>query len=93
MLEYSDGLDTDFIILASSSGGFRVGAWDGLRWQDVFPIYEDCGKYKIELEGNETKPSVVCCGIVIYRGTPQEYVSLVSIEAGTSFKSTRRYEF
>ena len=40
LLEYSNTIDTDFVILASSSGGLRLGAWNGLRWADVFPIYQ-----------------------------------------------------
>ena len=53
LLEYCTTIDTDFIILASSSGGLRVGAWNGLRWADVFPIYEIDGKYKVELKEDE----------------------------------------
>jgi len=59
-LEYSNTIDTDFVILASSSGGLRLGAWNGLRWADVFPIYQINGKYKVELKDNEQGNSCLC---------------------------------
>ena len=80
LLEYSGTIDTDFIILASSSGGLRLGAWNGLRWADVFPIYHVEGKYKIELKDGE-QGNVVCAGMVIYKSTPEQYTALISLEA------------
>lgn len=80
MLEYSRSIETDFVILASSSGGFRSGSWNGQRWENVFPIYEVNGTYKIEIEKDDAA-NVVCAGMVIYKGTPDEYVCLISLEA------------
>ena len=80
LLEYSGTIDTDFIILASSSGGLRLGAWNGLRWADVFPIYQIDGKYKVELKDNE-QGIVVCAGMVIYKNTPEQYTALISLES------------
>ncbi len=80
LLEYSRTIDTNFIILASSSGGLRVGAWNGLRWADVFPIYEVNGKYKVELKQDE-QGIVVCAGMVVYKNTPEQYTALISLEA------------
>lgn len=80
LLEYSDSIDTDFIILASSSGGLRVGTWDNISWGDVFPVYEIAGEYKVELSQNESG-RIVCAGMRVYRGTPDEYMALISIEA------------
>lgn len=80
MLEYSDGISTDFVILASSSGGLRVGAWDGLTWDYVAPVYQVEGEYKIELAKGE-KGTIVCAAMTVYRGTPEEYTALISIEA------------
>ncbi|MGB6462862.1 MAG: hypothetical protein WBF38_01380 [Nitrosotalea sp.] len=80
LLEYSDGIDTDFIILASSSGGLRVGAWNDVRWSDVFPIYRVNEEYKIDLSQNESG-RIVCAAMRVYRGTTEEYTALVSIEA------------
>jgi len=80
LLEYSGTIDTDFVILASSSGGLRLGAWNGLRWADVFPIYQIDGKYKVELKDNE-QGTVVCGGMVIYKNTPEQYTVLISLES------------
>lgn len=80
LLEYCSTIDTEFVILASSSGGLRVGAWNGLRWADVFPIYKVDGKYKVELKEDE-QGSIVCAGMVVYKNTPEQYTALISLEA------------
>jgi hypothetical protein len=81
MLEHSDSVETSFVIMATSSGGFRLGAWDKQIWGNVFPIYETNGKYVIDLPENEIKESRVVCGaMIIYKDT-EEYISLISIEA------------
>ena len=80
MLEHSPDIATDFIILASSSGGFRVGAWDNLTWGRIFPIYQVNKEYKTELDKKE-QGNIVCAGMTVYKGTPEEYHTLISIEA------------
>jgi len=79
MLEYSTSIQTDFVILASSSGGLRVGAWDGLTWGDVFPIYEKDGVYSLDNPNNDSR--IVCGAMKIYRRTPSEYIALISKES------------
>ena len=82
LLEYSDSIDTDFILLASSSGGLRVGAWANQVWGNIFPIYKVGEDYKIELEGSEKLAAkIVCAAMTIYKGTKEEYIALISIEA------------
>jgi len=82
LLEYSDSIDTDFLLLASSSGGLRVGAWNNQKWENIFPIYRINDEFKIELETHEqASATIVCAGMVVYKGTPEEYIALVSIEA------------
>ena len=80
LLEYSNDIQTDFIILAQSSGGLRIGAWDDLKWGNVFPIYQIEDQFKIELEKDEIG-KVVCAAIIIHQGTAFEYTALISIEA------------
>jgi len=80
LLEYSNSIETDFIILASSSGGLRVGAWNDQKWDNVFPIYMVNGEYKIDLKDSE-KGKVVCAAMTVYKGTTEEYTALMSIEA------------
>lgn len=82
MLEYSSDMATDFIILAMSSGGFRLGAWNDLTWDCIFPVYDVNGEYKTELKTSDSPiAKVVCGGITIYKGTPEKYIALISIEA------------
>jgi len=88
LLEYSITIETDFVILASSSGGLRLGAWDGLTWEDVFPIYQVNGRYKVELKDDENA-TIVCAGMVIYKNTPEQYTALISIE---SWKKLQEYK-
>ena len=80
MLEHSENLAIDFVILSQSSGGFRVGSWNEITWESVFPVYKANGEYKIELKDGE-QGQVVCGAMTIYKGSTQEYESLFSIEA------------
>lgn len=80
LLEYTTDISTDFVILASSSGGLRLGAWNNLRWGDVFPIYDANGKYKIELKDDE-QGKVVCAAMTIYKNSEEQYTALISLEA------------
>ncbi|HUT06469.1 MAG TPA: hypothetical protein VMW74_07270 [Nitrosopumilaceae archaeon] len=89
LLEYSDSIDTDFILLASSSGGLRVGAWNNQKWGNIFPIYQIDGQYKIELEKSDNA-TIVCAGMIVYKGTREEYIALVSIEAWTKLQEYKR---
>ena len=58
----------------------RLGAWNNLRWEDVYPIYKVRGKYKIELKNGE-QGKIVCAGMVIYKSTEEQYTALISLEA------------
>lgn len=80
MLEYSDRISTDFIILAASSGGFRLGAWDSMKWGNLFSVIKNHDGFQI-IETFEDHTLTVCAGITIYGGTPDEYRALISIEA------------
>ena len=81
MLTNTQEISTKALILTMTSGGFREGAWDTLVWKDLFPIYKtDDEKYKVELEKDE-KAKVVCGAMTIYRGSLEEYIALISIEA------------
>lgn len=89
MLEHSSKVDTDFIILASSSGGLRVGAWENQTWGNIFPIYQIGDEYRIELKNGENG-TVVSAGMIVYRGTPEEYVALISKEAWDKLEEYRK---
>jgi len=78
LLEHSDNLAIEFVILAESSGGFRVGAWNDITWECIYPVYKVKNDYKLESYNNGT---IVCGVMKIYKGTSQEYETLISIEA------------
>lgn len=90
LLEYSDSVSTDFIILASSSGGLRVGAWHMQTWENVFPVYKINGQIKTELENDEKNAQMVCAGMIVYRGHPEEYISLLSLESWDKLQEYKR---
>lgn len=89
LLEYSDGVDTDFILLASSSGGLRVGSWENQTWENIFPIYKVGDEYKIEL-GNGESGKIVCAGMFVYKSTPDQYMALISIEAWNKLQEYKK---
>jgi integrase len=55
------------IIYTMVSSGIRVGAWDYLRWKDIFPI----------IKGNK----VVATKVKIYSEDEEEYFSFITPEA------------
>jgi hypothetical protein len=52
-----------------ASGGFRLGAWDYLRWRHVSPITDD-------------NAEVITAKITIYADEPEEYYSFITPQAG-----------
>ncbi len=89
LLEHSDGIDTSFIILASSSAGLRVGAWNDVHWGDVLPIYKVDNEFKVELDTNESG-TIICASMTVYRGTPDEYMAIISIEAWNKLQEYKK---
>jgi hypothetical protein len=85
MLECSESIETDFIILASSSAGFRVGAWNDQIWGNIYPVYEINGEYKVTLEKEDKEAKVVCAAMMVYKNFPEEYIILILIEAWNKF--------
>lgn len=80
LLEHSDGLSTDFLILAMSSNAMRVGGWENIKWKHVFPIYETSTGFS-SLKSESENKTIVCAAMIIYTGTVEQYTSLISIEA------------
>ena len=65
------------IILMCSSSGIRVGAFEGMCWGDITPIYKEDG----DAAGDrETPTQVRAAKLVVYRGSVEEYVTFVSPE-------------
>jgi hypothetical protein len=62
------------IVYAMASGGFRLGAWDYLRWKHVSPIT------------NEKKGEVVAAKLLVYAGEPDEYYIFITPEAYNALK-------
>ena len=61
------------IVFAMTSGGFRLGAWDYLRWKHVFPINDDKGE-------------VIAAKVVVYAEEHDEYFTFITPEAYTALK-------
>ena len=86
LLEHADSLAMQFVILAESSGGFRVGAWKDITWDCINPVYKVGNEYTLEPQKNAT---IVCAVITIYKGTSHEYETLISIEAWNKLQEYR----
>ena len=71
------------IILMCASSGIRVGAFEGMCWGDITPIYKEDG------DGG-TPRQVRAARLVVYRGSVEEYVTFVSPECYNSLMRYRR---
>jgi len=71
MLESAD-TRTKCVILMCSSSGIRVGAFDGMTWGDLFPIYQK------NSDGGEKV--VVAARLTVYKGEREEYITFVTPE-------------
>jgi hypothetical protein len=60
------------IVYAMASGGFRLGAWDYLRWKHVSPI------------NNEKE--VIAAKLLVYANEPEEYYTFITPEAYSALK-------
>ena len=72
------------IIYCMVSGGFRIGAWDYLKWKHITPLMT---KGKREADGPET----IAAKVVIYAGEPEEYYCFITSEAYDSLKTWMDY--
>jgi integrase len=61
------------IIYSMSSGGFRLGAWDYLRWKHVTQITDNKGE-------------VIAAKVLIYPGDQEEYYTFITPEAYNALK-------
>ena len=84
MVQAAD-IRTRCVILTCVSSGIRVGAFEGMCWGDVTPIYKG--------DGDKTAPEQVrAAKLVVYRGHVEEYVTFVTPECYDSlmqYKSMR----
>jgi len=80
MLESAD-TRTKCVILMCSSSGIRVGAFDGMTWGDLSPIYQKHG------DGEKT---MVAARLTVYKGEREEYVTFVTPECYHSLEQYKR---
>lgn len=65
------------IVYTMISSGIRIGAWDYLKWKHIIPIVQD---------GN-----VIAAKIIVYSDDPEQYYSLLTLEAYNSLKDWMAY--
>jgi hypothetical protein len=78
ILEYPDRRIKP-IIYCMVSGGFRIGAWDYLKWKHVTPLT------------NEENREIIGAKMVIYAGEAEEYSCFITPEAYNSLKGWMDY--
>ncbi len=67
------------IVYMMASGGFRVAAWDWLKWKHVMPQFS-----------SETG-EIIAAKVIIYAGEPDEYFTFITPEAYYALKSWMDY--
>ena len=91
ILDYSTDVTSDFIILAESSSGMRVGGWEDQVWGNIRPIYQDKSQgYTHDKSKSGENEKVVCASMVVYDKTSSKYLGLISIEAWDKLQSVRK---
>jgi len=70
MLESSDAR-MKCVILVCSSSGIRVGAFDGMTWGDLSPIYQ---------KNNDGEETLTAVKLTVYKGEREEYITFVTPE-------------
>ena len=66
------------IIYCMVSGGYRIGAWNYLKWKHLTPLKGQDGE-------------IVAAKVVIYAGEPEEYYCFITGEAYNSLKTWMDY--
>ncbi len=66
------------LILCMVSGGFRLGAWDYLKWKHVIPM-------------KNNKDEILAAKLIIYAGEPEEYYCFITPEAFNALKNWIEY--
>jgi integrase len=66
------------LILCMVSGGFRLGAWDYLKWKHVIPMKNKEGE-------------IICAKLITYGGEPEEYYCFITPEAYNALKNWMDY--
>ena len=66
------------IISCMISGGFRLGAWDYLKWKHVTPI-------------TNKEDEIIAAKLIIYAAEPEEYFCFITSEAYNALKNWMDY--
>ena len=80
MLEAAD-TRTKCVILICSSSGIRVGAFGGMIWDDLSPIYK---------KNNDGEKTMVSAKLTVYKGERKEYITFVTPECYHTLEQYKR---
>jgi len=81
MLELAD-TRTKCVILMCSSSGIRVGAFDGMTWGNLTPVYQK--------NNEDIEKTMVAARLIVYKGEREEYVTFVTPECYHSLEQYKR---
>lgn len=76
MIEVANDITDKIIILMSSSGGFRLEAWNYFTWKDIVFFKNNDGSYK-------------GAALQVYRGDPESYSTFLTPECCNSLATYR----
>lgn len=65
------------LVLVMASAGFRVGAWDYLKWKHIVPVVRN--------------DSVIAAKVIIYAGEVEEYLTFITPEAFFELEKWMKY--
>jgi len=91
ILDYSTDVTGDFLILAESSSGMRIGGWENQVWGNIRPIYEIKSVLYTHDQSKSENGRIVCASMIVYNDTSSKYLGLISIEAWDKLQSVRKY--
>ena len=80
MLKAAD-IRTRCVILVCCSSGIRVGAFGGMTWGDLSPIYK---------KNNDGEKTIIAAKLMVYRGEREEYTTFVTPECNDTLEQYKR---
>ena len=90
ILDYYKDPTSQFLILAESSSGMRVGDLESQKWSNINPIYASI-EGEFTHDKSKSGGKIICASMIVYEGTSSRYIELISIEAWEKLQTLREF--